>query len=319
MAPKTSANTALMKSGAEFYLKAITGKLKGTVFRLTSQEIFIGRDSSNHISIPGDAKLSRRHARLIFNNGTYFVQNLSSTNFIKINNEKTSQAELKNNYIFSVGSQSFKYVAITDEQTTHLRLAGKSSSKKNQAKSKSMQSNKKLLHGVLALLIISGGALFLTDPNRVEKQSLAEIATTEKILERVEQNQDTNQNIIDEIEQSGKNTSEYKEAHSFYIKGFRDFQKGLYAQALSSFETCLSIFPEHQLARRYSELARNRRDELIAFNFNQGNVNLENGKYNFCISSFKNAMSQINDKTEPRYIEARQLLNRCKILQRSKY
>lgn len=90
-------NIVSSETSYEFYLKAITGKLKGTVFRLSSNEIFIGRDSSNHISIAEDSKMSRRHARLILNKGSYYAQNLSSKNFIKINNEKVPQAELKNN------------------------------------------------------------------------------------------------------------------------------------------------------------------------------------------------------------------------------
>ena len=138
-------------------------------------------------------------------------------------------------------------------------------------------------------------------------------------LHRVEQNTTTNTEILQEIEDSGKNTKEYESAHAFYIKGFREFQKGLYPQALSSFETCLSLYPSHKLARRYSEIATNRTEEMIAFNMKQGLTNMQNGKNDFCIASFKNAMSRINDKTDTRYIEAKQLMTKCKILKRSKY
>jgi pSer/pThr/pTyr-binding forkhead associated (FHA) protein len=80
-----------LQSSNEFYLKAVSGGLKGTVFRLSSKEIFIGRDSSNHISIPDDVKISRRHARFILNKDAYHIQNLSANNFIKVNNEKVMQ------------------------------------------------------------------------------------------------------------------------------------------------------------------------------------------------------------------------------------
>lgn len=312
-------NLALQTSD-EFYLKAITGKLKGTVFRLSSNEIFIGRDSSNHISIADDSKLSRRHARLILNKGEYYVQNLSSKNFIKINNEKISQSVLKNNYIFTIGNQSFKFISVpkgdnapqsggTDtphsyEQVTYDQKA---------------KSNKNILYAVTGILIAAGIYIFTADPHAVAKKSLREIATTEKIMERVEKNRAESEKLIEEVENSGRNTKEYESAHAFYIKGFRDFQKGLYAQSLSAFETCLAIYPSHQLARRYSELAENRQEELIAFNISQGMANLSNGKYDFCISSFRNVLSGINDKTDARYLEAKELLNKCKLLQRSKY
>ncbi len=299
----------------EFYIKVIAGQLKGTVFRLNSSEIFIGRDPTNHICIPEDLKLSRKHARLILNEGQYYIQNLSSKNFIKINNENISQSQLKNNYIFTVGSQTFKFIAVLKNQNKALNTH-------NTAKVfnfKMAKNNKNIFYVALALFIGLGLYTFTFDPLRKEKKDLREIATTEKILERVEKSKTEVDEFIQGLKSSGHNTKEYKSAHSFYIKGFRDFQKGLYAQALSSFDTCLSIYPPHRLARRYSELATNRLEELIAFNMSQGVVNMENGKNNFCISSFKNVISQINDKTDVRYIEAKQLLKKCKLLKRSKY
>ncbi|MGH1468856.1 MAG: FHA domain-containing protein [Bdellovibrionales bacterium] len=308
-----------LQTSNEFYLKAITGKLKGTVFRLSSDEIFIGRDPTNHISIPDDSKLSRRHARLILNKGQYYVQNLSSKNSIKINNETVSQSELRNNYIFTIGNQSFKFISISKDQSVAANERSASQSARKTPQAKTSASNKNIFYAATAILIAAGLYIFTSDPMQQEKKALREIATTEKILERVEKNKTESTELIENIEKSGKNTKEYKSAHSFYIKGMRDFQKGLYAQALSSFDTCLSIYPSHQLARRYSELSTNRLEELIAFNMSQGVTNLENGKNDFCISSFRNVMSQINDKTDTRYIEAKQLLEKCKLLKRSKY
>jgi pSer/pThr/pTyr-binding forkhead associated (FHA) protein len=306
----------------EFYLKAVSGGLKGTVFRLSSQEIFIGRDPSNHISIPDDGKMSRRHARLILNKGKYYIQNLSSKNFIKINNEKAPQAELKNNYVLSVGSQSFKFISVAKEGAlaTASNTADDNAFKAPDPKVyHAQQKNKKILYAVVGMLVVLGGFLSLSDPHKAEKDSLRDIATTEKILERVEASKKENEDLLDKIAASGTDSKEYRRAHSFYIKGFRDFQKGLYSTALSSFETCLSLYPGHQLAKRYSEVAKNRSEELIAFNINQGRANLENGKYDFCQSSFKNVMSSINDKTDPRFEEAKQNFNKCRLLQRSRY
>ncbi len=301
----------------EFYVKVITGRLKGTIFRLSSNEIFIGRDHTNHISIPEDSKLSRRHARLILNKGQYYIQNLSSTNFIKINNENTPQSQLKNNYIFTIGSQTFKFIVVLKNQKK-VFLKNTQNPTKNVA-FKITKSTTNIFYTATTLLIALGLYMFILDPFKKEKKALREITTTEKILKDVEKNKNEIDELIKELKSSGHNTQEYKSAHSFYIKGFRDFQKGLYAQSLSSFDTCLSIYPSHQLARRYSELATNRLEELIAFNMSQGVINMENGKNDFCISSFKNVLSQINDKTDSRYLQARQFLKKCKFLKRSKY
>lgn len=311
-----------IKNSNEFYLKAVTGGLKGTVFRLSSNEILIGRDASNHISIPDDGKMSRRHARLILSKGNYYVQNLSPKNFIKVNNEKIPQAELKNNSILSIGSQSFQFISVSKEAA----LSASSNKENNNnhsipstQKYHSQQKNKKAIYAFMLVLVALGGYVYLSDPHQAERASIRDIATTEKILERVKASKVQNEELLDKIAASGTTSKEYRAAHAFYIKGFRAFQKGLYSTALSSFETCLSLYPGHQLAKRYSEVAKNRAEELIAYNISQGRDNLENGKYDFCQSSFKNVMAAINDKTDPRFEDAQQNLNKCRLLQRSRY
>jgi pSer/pThr/pTyr-binding forkhead associated (FHA) protein len=310
-----------LETSKEFYLKALTGGLKGTVFRLSSDEILIGRDPTNHISIPDDGKISRRHARLILNKGSYYIQNLAAKNFIKVNNEKVPQAELKNNYILSIGEQTFKFISVSkDLAAAAAKNKGqRSSSSSNTQNYHSQQKNKKMIYGFVGVLAVLGGYLAMSDPYKVEREAIREIATTEKILERVEASKIDNEDLIEKIEKSGTTSKEYKDAHAFYIKGFRAFQRGLYSTALSNFETCLSLYPEHSLAQRYTELSKNRSEELITFNINQGLANMEKGKFDFCQSSFQNVMASINDKTDPRFSEAKQNLNKCKLLQRSKY
>jgi len=305
------------KTSQEFYLKAVTGGLKGTVFRLSSKEILIGRDASNHISIKDDGKMSRKHARLILNKGNYYIQNLSSSNFIKVNNERVPQAELKNNYILTIGQQTFKFVSV--DQAAATTQAKQSVSQNKTSRYHAQEKNKKVIYAFVGGLAIMAFYLFLADPHKEEKEAIREIATTEKILEQVESIKTENDSLLEEIELSGKTSSEYKAAHSFYVKGFRAFQRGLYSQALSNFETCLSLYPRHVLAQRYTQLSKNRSEELITLNINQGLTNMEKGKYDFCQSAFKNVMASINDKTDPRFNEAQANLNKCKLLQRSRY
>lgn len=65
----------------------------GTEFRLVSDESTIGRwDADNGIfpdvdldAHDSDAKVSRRHARIIRNNGGYFIEDLGSTNGTYVN------------------------------------------------------------------------------------------------------------------------------------------------------------------------------------------------------------------------------------------
>ena len=69
------------------------GDVPGTEFKLVSDESTIGRwDADNGIfpdvdldAFDSDAKVSRRHARIIRNNGSYFLEDLGSTNGTYVN------------------------------------------------------------------------------------------------------------------------------------------------------------------------------------------------------------------------------------------
>lgn len=69
------------------------GDTPGTEFRLVNDESTIGRwDADNGIfpdvdldAHDSDAKVSRRHARIVRNNGSYFIEDLGSTNGTYVN------------------------------------------------------------------------------------------------------------------------------------------------------------------------------------------------------------------------------------------
>jgi pSer/pThr/pTyr-binding forkhead associated (FHA) protein len=69
------------------------GDAPGTEFRLTNEESTIGRwDADNGVfpdvdldAFDADAKVSRRHARIVRRNGSYFIEDLGSTNGTYVN------------------------------------------------------------------------------------------------------------------------------------------------------------------------------------------------------------------------------------------
>ena len=69
------------------------GDVPGTEFRLVNDESTIGRWDADNGIFPDvdldahdtDAKVSRRHARIVRNNGAYFIEDLGSTNGTYVN------------------------------------------------------------------------------------------------------------------------------------------------------------------------------------------------------------------------------------------
>lgn len=106
--PAKSNNALGAAAAVDFYVKGLSGEFKGMVFKLTSREIFIGREKTNHIKVVKDAKVSRKHARFIQSKGKLYIQNLSQGNPIKINNEIRDKAELKNGHVVTIGDINLK-------------------------------------------------------------------------------------------------------------------------------------------------------------------------------------------------------------------
>jgi FHA domain len=100
----------------QFQLTMRSGPNPGTVYALDSDQISIGRDSSNDISV-NDAEVSRRHARLTFQGGKYVLEDMGSTNGTFVNGQRlTGPRVLKSGEVISLGEQIvFVYEAVNSD------------------------------------------------------------------------------------------------------------------------------------------------------------------------------------------------------------
>lgn len=74
-------------SSQTYRLVMRAGPAPGKVFDLQAEDLSIGRDISNHIVI-NDAEVSRRHARLRLQAGSYIIEDLGSTNGTFVNGQR---------------------------------------------------------------------------------------------------------------------------------------------------------------------------------------------------------------------------------------
>ena len=76
-------------------LNVLEGPLKGQSLPLRQREIVIGRDENCDIALPQYSRVSRRHARLRFDGKSFVVEDLGSTNGVKVEGKDVKSAVLQ--------------------------------------------------------------------------------------------------------------------------------------------------------------------------------------------------------------------------------
>lgn len=70
-----------------YQLRMETGPTIGKIYELNKNEMYVGRDLANEISI-NDPEVSRRHARIFLQGSNYVIEDLGSTNGSSINGQR---------------------------------------------------------------------------------------------------------------------------------------------------------------------------------------------------------------------------------------
>lgn len=99
---------------ANTYLKLINRKerlpFKIQEHYYIGDNTYIGRDDSNDVVLK-DRFISKKHARIVKDQGIYFIEDLGSANGIYLNGEKINEAiELKDKDLIDIGQVEFLFV-----------------------------------------------------------------------------------------------------------------------------------------------------------------------------------------------------------------
>ncbi len=86
-------------------IRFLTGPLAGRTFELNKPILTIGRDNSNDIFVT-DPKVSRFHARLLWNNGLWSIEKISQTSTVSVNQQHIQQSLIYDNNVVGLGDDS---------------------------------------------------------------------------------------------------------------------------------------------------------------------------------------------------------------------
>src|SRR5581483_5880545 len=91
-------------------IKFVNGPLAGKTFQLQKSVTQIGRDASNDIVV-FDPKVSRHHARIIWQNGSWSIEKLSQSSTVLVDMQNVQQATLQHNSTIVLGDDtSFLFI-----------------------------------------------------------------------------------------------------------------------------------------------------------------------------------------------------------------
>ena len=101
-----------MDGGNELPLiKFLTGPLAGRTFVISKPITTIGRDPTNDIVVENDQRVSRHHARLLWQSGKWSIENLSQTVALTVDQSRTQQAIIGDNMVIGLGGDtSFVFI-----------------------------------------------------------------------------------------------------------------------------------------------------------------------------------------------------------------
>ncbi len=304
-------NNTIVQNNSEkrFFIKINKGYERGAVFQISSSEVLIGRDPSNHIQLKNDSKVSRQHVRLIFQDQSYIIQDLTKNNFILVNGIKTKQVELKKNEVIQIGDHVLQFVENGPKAAPKL-------------KDNNLRPGTNRLRYVLLFIVVMGSGYYFTTPPVKKKSSSVKIESFDN-NEKSERRINSIEDIIKELDRKYKDsifsTENGRNAQSIFVQGRRDFDRGQFFYARDAFVAVLSIEPAHSEARRLLRLSLQFSDDLLEKQFKGGLANKQAGRFEVCKSSMKNIMNLLNDPTNARYREAKKVLLECDLKKRGNF
>jgi len=322
-----SAAPALGKT-KNLQFEVTTGPLKGKTFVFAKPIITIGRSSENDIAIESDLKISRSHVEIHQNSGGISFQNKNDKNMMLVNGMAASFFPMNTaECVLRIGDSEIRVRIEGGAQSMHRPLympnggpAGApplhSVPPLPQYTASGGQQSKIVFYAIIGIVIIFG--LWLMSGG-TSKKVVEELRKSDDIEADLIATEENIKKIEDQMSKSGKDNPIYLTAQQYYIKGFRDYKQGQYGRAILSFQAALTIYPQHELARKYAGLSRRRLDEAIQHEMLNGLKYKGQGNYRMCEGSYRKAIGQMLDEKDPAYQEAQRYLKECELLQKDKF
>lgn len=283
-------------------LKVLNGPLKNKQFRLLSSKIIIGRHNSCDIVLDSQS-CSRKHASISYNKalGQYIIESLNLKNPVVVNKKNISKHQLREKDCITLGHTELIFSAQAKLPSVHHSAEHKQF---QQQKRHSRQGDKSSYASRIILLAAIGlvaGMLFLDNETKKEQnkdkaQITKNMEEEIKVLKKINEEQAKDRFLL----------PSQKEARIAFIRGFRDYRKGYFLNALKTFEHCTTLYKNHELCKSYAKKSRTQLEKIIEKNMLLGKNYKENHQYSACEATFEKVLLLVRDTSRDIYQESLQ-------------
>ncbi len=330
-----SSSAPVSKRSSPVKITVVNGQRPGQSYIFDKGIITIGRGNDNDVSFAQDQKMSRNHLEIQSYGDRIFIRNVSQKNLVLMNNEKIVERAVSGPTLVQVGSMTLEVRSLENSPSlghaptlppppSSPSLMGK---KFQEAKANSFNTTPRPMvarqgsRSTLYIIVIVVGAIiyWVISGDGPKKKPEINIRTEGDIVRSIEESAKAVQEIQTNQSKLGQDTLQYKSAQEHYIKGFRDYRQGQYSRAMQSFQAALSLFPAHELARKYYIQSQRKFEEQIDRTMSQGRKYYQKNNFRLCQSAFASAMIMIKDSSKAKYKEAKQLYNECSLRQEGRF
>jgi pSer/pThr/pTyr-binding forkhead associated (FHA) protein len=281
------------EEGTWWRLMCLTGATKGEAYIIRSNRIVLGRSEKADIRVM-DIKSSREHAEITRVGKDWVLTDLGSQNGIILNDQKVSQAKLKEGDKVIIGQTVYKFSKVEVKPTNKVvkeEIDGGEEEEDNVPKRKSQSA-------LLVVVIVAAIAVMIMDSSeKIEPVS-------RKTKEQTSASKDISDEYLQLIRQ--KEMQEDKalklKMNTIFQRGLREFREKNYFRAINEFNLALILNPNDSLADFYLRKAKEELDKVIADEFIKGKRDEEGLRYQNAIVSYCGIIRLLHQyQDDPRY------------------
>jgi len=292
----------------DFRIKIESGVDLGRIFKISPPMISVGRGTDCSVML-NDPKVSRIQCQIEFRDEITLVdKSRRQTTFL--NGNKISKSVLRPGDVISFGDTRIRF--ITESKAQSPTLVNDSIESPELPKFNVTQNRRPLIYGTLLVVI---GAVITLSMNEKSSRPLEKInlIRTQELKAQIEASETKSKEEKEAfVDKYGDSPEKYRsKINTHFIRGYRDLQSMNFERAETAFGATLAKDPSHKRAKRFQELARQKKEEAIEKHLYYGNDYSEKLMFNRCASEFEKAMVLINQPSSKKYQLAKVRKKQC--------